>query len=432
MTTAKHYDVIISGAGLSGLLTAIGLLNETANLSIALVEPYDGTPSNQHVPNFDDRCLALSYGSLQLLNHWNIWPELKPTAWPIKTIVTSDRGHLGKTIMRAEDYQLNAMGYVAAMRNMGLAFESTLAKLQQDSSRESSPKQISWYKPNVIKQVEQSAEQVKVVLDDDICLSAKLLVVAEGGNSPTREKLNIAISRDEYPQAAVISNVTVTGNKGLDKTLGRADSAQNKNSKVQPYVAFERFTTHGPIAFLPIGDNQFSVVWSVPPEQMADVLALSEQEFCQQLQQAFGTSVGQIIKSSKQEAYPLALVKAESMIHHRTALVGNAGHTVHPIAGQGFNLGLRDIAVLVKEISNAAEQQQDIGRHAVLASYQQQRQPDIDRITGFTDLLVRSFAIEGRLAAGTRTLALQALQKCDNLQQWLALHFMSSRKYSNH
>ena len=417
MTTAKHYDVIISGAGLSGLLTTIGLLNETPNLSIAIIEPYDGKSNNNHVPNFDDRCLALSYGSLQLLNHWQIWSKLKPTAWPIKTIVTSDRGHLGKTIMRANDYNLNAMGYVAAMRNMGMAFETTLAQLQQDHQHN-----IDWFKPNTIAEIKQHSDQVELVLAQGEALTASLLVIAEGGNSPSRDKLGIEVSKDEYPQTAVISNVTVTGNKGLEKTLARDDRDQ-----VQPYVAFERFTTYGPIAFLPIADNQFSVVWSVPPEQMDEVLALSERAFCQQLQQAFGTSVGTIIKSSKQEAYPLALVKAQSMIHNRVALVGNAGHTVHPIAGQGFNLGLRDIAVLVKQISDALKAEQDIGSYPVLAEYQQQRKTDIDRITGFTDLLVRSFAIEGRLAAGTRTLALQALQKCDNLQQWLALHFMSSR-----
>ena len=417
MTTATQFDVIISGAGLSGLLTAIGLLNETANLSIALIEPYDAQSNRQQVPNFDDRCLALSYGSLQLLNHWQVWSQLKPTAWPIKTIITSDRGHVGKTIMRSSDYQLNAMGYVAAMRNMGVAFEHTLTQLQQQHSHT-----VTWFKPNTITSVEQQADQVNLTLDNGQALTAKLLVVAEGGQSPTRDKLHIPVEKEQYQQAAVIANVTVAGNKGLEKTLARKEG-----EAIQPYAAFERFTTYGPIAFLPIGDNQFSVVWSVLPEEVEQVLALPEAEFCQQLQQAFGTSVGKIIKASKPEAYPLALVKAHSMVHHRTALVGNAGHTVHPIAGQGFNLGLRDIAVLVKQIANALDKQQDIGEYAVLAEYNKLRQADIDRITGFTDLLVRSFSIQGRLAAGTRTLALQALQQCDGLQQWLALHFMSSK-----
>lgn len=417
MATAKHFDVIISGAGLSGLLTAIGLLTEAPHLSLAIVEPYHSDKTTDLVANFDDRCLALSYGSLQLLNHWQIWPLLKPSAWPIKTIITSDRGHLGKTIMRAEDYQLNAMGYVAAMRNMGTAFSTRLEQLQQTM-----PEQLQWHCPNTIASVEQGTEHVSVTLDNGTQLCGNLLVVAEGGNSPTREKINIGISKSEYQQAAVISNITVRVNPGLDKTLSRKNEA-----KVSDYAAFERFTLHGPIAFLPIGKGQYSVVWSVPPEQIEQVLALSQAEFCQQLQQAFGTGAGEIIKATKAEAYPLALVKAESMVHQRVALVGNAGHTVHPIAGQGFNLGLRDIAVLVKEIAQVATAQGDIGSFELLQEYQAQREQDINRITGFTDLLVRTFSIEGRLAAGSRTLALQALQKCDSLQQWLALHFMSSK-----
>ena len=420
MANVQQFDLIISGAGLSGLLTAIGLLNESPELSIAIVEPFDANSTLSQVPNFDDRCLALSYGSLQLMQHWQIWPQLKPSAWPIKTIITSDRGHVGKTIMRADDYQLSAMGYVAAMRNIGAAFEQTLAELQQSLN-----KQVSWFRPDVIDAVEQLPDHVKVSLKSNQVLSAKLLVVAEGGQSPTRELLNIASQKVKYQQAAVISNIKVSGNPGLEKTLQR----QNQTA-IQPNAAFERFTTSGPIAFLPIASNQYSVVWSVEPEQVDDILALPEDAYCQQLQQAFGFGAGTIVASSKAEAYPLSLVKADSMVHNRVALVGNAGHTVHPIAGQGFNLGLRDIAVLVEQIKQAQLNKQDIGSFELLSEYQHLRQQDIDRITGFTDLLVRSFALKGRLAAGVRTLGLLTLQKCDGLQKWLALHFMSSKKYA--
>lgn len=420
MTDVQQFDIIISGAGLSGLLTAIGLLNETPELSIAMVEPFDGQSQLQPVPNFDDRCLALSYGSLQLLQHWQIWQHLKPSSWPIKTIVTSDRGHVGKTIMRSKDYGLNAMGYVAAMRNMGQAFEHTLNEMQQQVVNN-----ITWFRPDAIERFEQRTDVTSVTLGSGLVLEAKLLVVAEGGNSPSRQLLNIETEQEKYSQAAVISNVKVSGNKGLEKTLSRED-----NEKLQPNVAFERFTTSGPIAFLPIGNNEYSVVWSIEPDQVEEVLALPEQEYCSQLQLAFGSSVGTILSSSKQQAYPLALIKAKSMVHNRVALVGNAGHTVHPIAGQGFNLGLRDIAVLVDNIKQSVNNQQDIGSFERLHQYQTTRAQDISRITGFTDLLVRSFALKGRLAAGVRTLGLMTLQKCNGLQQWLAMHFMSSKKYA--
>lgn len=420
MTNVQQFDIIISGAGLSGLLTAIGLLNEAPELSIAMVEPFDGQSQLQPIPNFDDRCLALSYGSLQLLQHWQIWQQLKPSSWPIKTIVTSDRGHVGKTIMRAKDYGLNAMGYVAAMRNMGQAFEHTLSNLQQQVANA-----ITWFRPDAIEKIEQTSDYASVTLGSGKALVSKLLVIAEGGNSPSRQLLNIQTEQEQYAQAAVISNVKVSGNQGLEKTLTR-----DSKDTLQPNIAFERFTTSGPIAFLPIGDNEYSVVWSVEPDQVEDILALSEREYCAQLQTAFGSSVGTILSSSKQQAYPLALIKAKSMVHNRVALVGNAGHTVHPIAGQGFNLGLRDIAVLVDNIKQSVKNQQDIGSFERLNQYQAARALDISRITGFTDLLVRSFALKGRLAAGVRTIGLMTLQKCNGLQQWLAMHFMSSKKFA--
>jgi 2-octaprenyl-6-methoxyphenol hydroxylase len=464
-----EYDVIISGGGLSGLLTAIGLINETPELSIAIIEPVS-QPSLDAVPNdftssdfksdavesdtsahsananncvskkiktanFDDRCLALSYGSLQLLNHWQVWESLKPSAWPIKTIVTSDRGHLGKTIMRSDQYDLNAMGYVAAMRNMGDAFTTTLNGLQADlASTQKNKQQVTWYKPNTIKQLSQYPDHIQVVLDDEQTLHGKLLVVAEGGMSPTRQKLNISTSTEAYQQNAIIANIQVTKNNRVNSVLATKGNADNKaeQSQLDGHTAFERFTTSGPIAFLPINKDEYSVVWCVKPEDVDNIMALSESDFCQQLQNAFGHAGGVITKTSKRESYPLGLTKAETIISDRVALVGNSAHTIHPIAGQGFNLGLRDVASLVKQIkaavnSSVDKNQNDIGSFVTLNNYQAARQHDINRIAGFTDLLVRMFGLEGRLPAFSRTLGLLALQKVSSLQQWFALHFMSSK-----
>ncbi|NVK26319.1 MAG: FAD-dependent monooxygenase, partial [Gammaproteobacteria bacterium] len=360
----------------------------------------------QATSNFDDRCLALSYGSLQLLNHWQIWPELKPHAWPIKTIITSDRGHIGKTIMRAPDYGLNAMGHVAAMKNMGQAFTKTLSRLSASLN-----KSITWFCPDSIQTVQQSKQQITVELTSGIAVSAGLLVVAEGGNSPTRQALQIGTSTEQYKQSAIITNVEVKPSKQLKQ-----------------YTAFERFTTSGPIAFLPIGEQQYSVVWTVKPDEVSDIMHLPEGDFIAQLQQAFGFAAGKIIKMSPPSAYPLSLIKAEQLIHDRVVFIGNSAHTIHPIAGQGFNLGLRDVAVLVQQIRRAVEEGRDIGAFEVLANFQQLREQDITRIAGFTDTLVRAFAIEGRPAAALRTLGLMTLQKCNSLQQWLAIHFMSSKQ----
>jgi len=422
---ANVFDVVISGGGLSGLLTAIGLLNEAPELSIAIIEPIEKSDLQAPQDNFDGRCLALSYGSLQLLQHWGVWPELKPLAWPIKTIVTSDRGHAGKTIMKADDYQLNAMGYVSEMRNMGMVFQSVLRRLENRTDT-----RVAWFNPDAITKVEQGSDIIEIELASKHTLKARLLVVAEGGQSPTRQKLGIEIQVSDYPQAAVIANVKTHGSdKKLERLLRRANPAQDEN--ISHHVAFERFTTTGPIAFLPIGKQEYSLVWTDTPENAARHLELSKPEFIEKLQQDFGFAAGEIATVSEPAIYPLSLIKTQRLFQGRAVLVGNSAHTVHPIAGQGFNLGLRDIAVLVQQITQAKFKHEDIGSFETLYRYQGNRLQDIDRITGFTDLLVRGFGLEGRLPAGARTLGLLALQKCDGLQRWLALHFMSSDSIKN-
>jgi 2-octaprenyl-6-methoxyphenol hydroxylase len=410
------FDVIISGGGLSGLLTAIGLLNESPSLRLAIIDPTDLSQQSYN-DNFDDRCLALSYGSLQLLNHWQVWSTLKPKAYPIHSIVTSDRGHIGKTIMRAQDFNLNAMGYVSGMRNIGNAFYEMLqAKLRDDANLS-----VQWLLGNSITQIDRLSDSINLTLSNEQTVSAKLLVVAEGAFSPTRELLGIESEQQQYEQAAIIANVKVVENNSTHKMV---------NSDASKSIAFERFTEFGPIAFLPISQNQYSVVWSVKPEEQERILDLSDEEFNKELQKAFGLAAGKVVSSSQRASYPLMLKRAKTLVSDRVALVGNAAHTIHPIAGQGFNLGLRDIAVLVHEIKQAAASNTDIGGFDVLANYESLREKDIERVTQFTDGLVRIFALPGRLPALARTTGLMLLQKFDGLQQWLALHFMSSKNYS--
>ena len=421
----ETFDVVISGGGLSGLLTAIGLLKETPDLSIAIVEPIKQTDLIEPQVNFDGRCLALSYGSIQLLNHWGVWKELKQFAWPIKTIVTSDRGHAGKTVMKSDDYDLNAMGHVVEMRNLGLVLQKTLGLIEKETGLK-----IQWFNPDTIESVVQGQDSTEISLNSGKQLSTPLLIVAEGGNSPTREKLGIECSVSSYPQSALIANVRTKGGEAkLNKLLARAGKYQT--DQICHNVAFERFTTTGPIAFLPIGKQEYSLVWTETPERIEQLLTLSSEELLGELQKAFGFAAGQIISMSKPEVYPLSLIKAQQLFVGRCVLIGNSAHTVHPIAGQGFNLGLRDIAVLVNEIQQARKSQTDIGAFSTLLAYSNNRDGDITRITGFTDLLVRGFALEGRAPAAVRTLGLMVLQKCDGLQQWLALHFMSSGSLKN-
>lgn len=447
LEAATHFDVVISGGGPTGLLTAIGLKTECPSLSVAIVEPMENANSATKTikSNFDQRCLALSYGSLQLLEHWAVWPELKAHGWPIKSIVTSERGHIGKTVMRAEDYQLSAMGQVASMHNLGCALKS-VAKLHD----------ITWFCPDKIESLSLETESFagadrnadaykndnlkvgcdadtaqttrKITLTSGVTIRSSLLIVAEGANSTTRALLNIDSNTSAYGQSAVIANVKVAGAK--TKLTKQFDQAN--------HVAFERFTLNGPIAFLPIGEQEYNVVWTQTPEQAADVTSLTDEAFCQRLQAEFGFAAGQITNVSKRATYPLSLTRVERLTAPGAVLLGNTAHTVHPIAGQGFNLGVRDIGVLVFAIKQALRSDSitdsttnSIGRFEVLNHYEQNRVADIDRIVTFTDLLVRMFGLKGRTAALTRTTGLMALQSSDTLQQWLALHFMGSHQQFN-
>lgn len=414
----KHYDVLISGGGLSGLLTAIGVKSEAPSLSVAVIEPIKSDPQEAIQSNFDQRCLALSHGTIQLLKHWQVWPEFAKLAWPIQTIVTSDRGHVGKTIMRANDYDVDAMGQVVSMHNLGVALQNVATKHN-----------IDWFCPDQITAVEDITENTKsdetrVTLKSGAELSTKLLVVAEGGNSPTRTLLKIGSDTSNYEQSAVIANVKVSNPTKILKQV-------SGNPKGANHVAFERFTTTGPIAFLPIGDNEYNVVWTQEPDEALVSHALNDEQFLESLQQTFGFSAGQLVECSKRAHYPLSLTKVERLTSFRTVLLGNSAHTVHPIAGQGFNLGVRDIGVLVMAIAsqiNEKGEHADIGSFEVLNNYEKNRLNDIKRITDFTDSLVRIFALPGRLPALARSTGLMTLQSCDSLQQWLALHFMGSHK----
>lgn len=380
----------------------------------------------------------MSYGSLQLLEHWQVWQTLKPFSTPIKTIITSDRGHAGKTILKAPDFSLNAMGYVADMRNIGKVFKDTLDELGADN--------IKWYpgaeiSELAVSQIDASEPQsIRTRLTTGECLQASLLVVAEGGRSNTKTKLGVGNEQDDYQQTAIVTNIKTRGvTKKLTKLLRHpAFYAQ----EFVDSVAFERFTTNGPIAFLPIGNQHYSVVWTMLPGEAEQTIALSDEGFCQALQKAFGFGAGEITAVSQRWSFPLYFSKAQQLIHNRVAILGNAAHTVHPIAGQGFNLGLRDIAVLVNEVKkslvkldeHAAKDNRDtsaIGDFSTLNRYQQNRFDDINRITTFTDSLVRIFGLEGRLAAFCRTSGLMALQQFDPLQTWLAKHFMGSQAAKN-
>jgi 2-octaprenyl-6-methoxyphenol hydroxylase len=398
----QNFDVVISGGGLSGSLMALSLASLThANgkpLTIAIIET---TAIEQALSlTYDDRVLALAHGSANYLQQLDAWSLIQKHACAIKNIHISDRGHYGKARLSAKDHQVNALGYVIEMSLLGKALYSQLKEKNQRTNN------ITWFSPDAIKTINWQAAQVNIELSSEQRLTASLLLACDGGHSVCRKLANIAVSVSDYQQTAVIANV----------------SCQHEHHG----TAFERFTAHGPIAMLPMSryglssrtqpsqnqnqrKNRFSLVWTMPPEQ-ANILAnLSGNEFAKQLEQSFGTWLGKISHVGKRDVYPLKLIQAKQQTYHRMALLGNASHAIHPIAGQGFNLGLRDVKQMAQLIEQALAKQQNIGSLALLNSYSEQRAQDLTQVISLTDSLVTLFSNQLPPLVVGRNIGLKAL-----------------------
>lgn len=386
----QHFDVIISGGGLSGSLMALSLLSLKSQnekpLSIAIIEAAtvntSSSKSTQSV--FDDRVLALSHASTQYLKTLNLWPFIKEHAQPINDIHISDRGYYGKARINALEHvmankgKVEAVGYVVEMSKLGMALQQAV---ENHIKHNGTAKQanLTWFTPDSIEQIEWRSASVNITLASKQQLSATLLIGCDGVNSVCRQSANIACDKTEYAQSALITNVA---------------TIKNHNG-----VAFERFTENGPIAMLPMvkvpnEGSRSSLVWTLTPEQAEELSSLSDNEFKVKLEESFGSWLGAIEKIGKRHIYPLSLVQAQEQVYHRMVLIGNAAHTIHPIAGQGFNLGLRDVQSLAKLLEQTLIEQGDIGAFNRLTEYAASRKTDHQHIITLTDSLVTLFSNE--------------------------------------
>lgn len=354
-------SVIIAGGGMTGATLALAISHLTQGaLPVTLIEAI--APGERAHPGYDGRAIALAAGTCQQLAAINLWPALADCATPITHVHVSDRGHAGFVNIHAADYGVSALGNVVELHETGNRLYQLLRKAPGVTLR--CPEQVS--------RVEQHQDRVSVTLTNGEQLSGSLLVAADGSHSRTAAACGIQWQRDDYQQIAVIANVTTQV-----PHQGRA---------------FERFTQHGPLALLPMSHGRSSLVWCHPPAAKSRIDSWSDAEFLAELQQAFGWRLGRFTQVGQRASYPLALQTASRTIAHRLALVGNAAQTLHPIAGQGFNLGIRDVMSLAETLAAAQRQQEDIGGFAVLQRYSQRREPDRAATIGVTDGLVRLFA----------------------------------------
>ncbi len=358
--STSFFDVIIAGGAMAGATLALALEKLTQKrLSIAVIE---AKPSGLNHPGYDARSIALAYGSCQLLEKIGIWQELAPLATPINTIHVSDKGHFGMTEMQAQKEHLPYLGNVIELADAGHVFHQALLK--------SSSTTLFW--PQSLATIKRHESHISLGLSNGEQLETTLLVAADGAISNCCQQLNIHRHEHNFEQTALIANISTE-----QPHLGRA---------------FERFTQHGPIALLPMSKGRSSLVWCLSPTDAKRLMALNDEDFIDALQLGFGWRLGKITKTGKRHTYPLILRQSSQLISHRFAVVGNAAQTLHPIAGQGFNLGLRDVITLAEEISHQLTMSKDCGTMPMLQRYLKRRKNDRDSTVAMTSGLVHGFS----------------------------------------
>jgi len=389
------YDVAIIGGGLVGASLACALAQQ--GLKIALLEAVAPRASAQ--PSYDDRTLALSASSCRILQSLGVWPLLQQSATAIREIHVTERGRPGRVLLDPRELGLDRFGHVVEARVFGMAIMEMLGGMEA----------VEFICPAAVGTIDCGAASARIDYSQNgqsRSLTARLLVGADGAESVVREALGIAVTRHDYGQTAVICNIST--------------------QKPHRGRAFECFTPTGPFALLPHVHDRCGLVWSVASGESDRLLALPDEVFLQRAQSLFGSLLGAWLRVGKRSAYPLRLVRALGDIGPRAVILGNAAHAIHPVGAQGFNLGLRDVAVLTEVIGGAlaSDAGADIGASALLQTYSDWRAPDQSETIAFSDGLARAYANPTGLAAAGRSLGLLAHALLPPLRRKLAIRAM--------
>jgi 2-octaprenyl-6-methoxyphenol hydroxylase len=378
VTGPRECDVAIVGGGLVGASLAVAL--RATPLRIALIEAY--APDSAAQPSFDERTTALGNASRRIFESLDLWRVLAPDAAPITDIHVSDAGRFGFARLSAREFDQEALGYVVPNRVLGRALWGAL---QQAGN-------VMACMPARLEQLQSGPDalllKVQPAAQAAFDLQARLVVAADGAHSLVRAAAGLNASVDDYGQVAIVASL-------------RTDAANDG-------TAYERFTPSGPMALLPLRAPEGhwrTLVWAASPAHAARLLESSDAAFMAEWQQAFGWRAGRALQLGRRARYPLALSRSQTAVAPRIALLGNAAQALHPVAGQGFNLGLRDAAELVDVLTGV---QGDPGDAAVLAEFAARRAADRDGVVRFTDALVRMFSTRHPVVAAARDAGLLA------------------------
>jgi 2-octaprenyl-6-methoxyphenol hydroxylase len=356
---SEKFDIAIVGGGMVGASLAVSL--EGLGLRVALIEAVPHDSASQ--PSFDERTTALSNGSRRILETLGLWPAVSAAATPIRKIHVSDQGRFGFARVDAAEQGLAAMGYVLPNRSLGNALWTRLSRSES----------VRVFCPAHVTQVHPADRSVELLISADVSIEARLVVAADGAQSAVRTAFGIAAEVRDYEQTAVITAVLP--------------------QRFHDYVAYERFTATGPMALLPLADGRCTLVLTLKSDVAKAAMAWSDEEFIAEVQRRFGFRLGRFLKVGRRVPYPLSLTRSGRTSSGRCVIVGNAAQGLHPVAGMGFNLGLRDVASLAELVADHQRvPQSDVGDGAVQADYDAWRAADRGGIIAFTDGLIRVFS----------------------------------------
>lgn len=395
-------QVIIVGGGMVGL--SLSLMLAKANIAVKLLEAvkypnYDDQNVAPYHSSFDARNTALSRRSVQIYQKLGLWDALQQHATPILQVHITEQGSFGKARLVAEQEKVESFGQVIENAWLGRVL---LTQVRQQPLIEL----IDGVKVTALT---QDAEQVHIEAqrgDEVLKLESKLLIAADGRDSFCRQAIGVGVDVHDYDQVAIVTTV--------------------QTSKPHEQVGFERFSALGPLALLPLpGEYRRSVVWPVKKGTEDEWLGEeNDQHFLSALQQTYGDRAGKFEKTGKRFSYPLSQVLAHKQAVGRVILMGNAAHTIHPVAGQGFNLCLRDADVLLRYLVNQLSASDDIGNPDNLLAYEQARLSDQQRVIKFCDTVVRGFSNQNPLLKLIRNTGLIAFDVIPGVKPLVANYAM--------
>ena len=385
---SKHYDIIIVGAGMVGATLACGLAEEAEQLKIAIIdanEPKFDWDKN----SYDMRVSAITRASQTLFKNVGAWDKIvEQRISPYQDMFVWDgcSNSGGELHFDSADMGEEDLGHIIENRVIVKALHQRIKELPQ----------IELLCPAKLESIDFKQDNTYLVLDDKSDLTADLVVAADGSRSWVRQQANIAVKGWDFDQAALVTTV--------------------KTEKYHQDTAWQRFLSTGPLAFLPLTEGYSSIVWSTSPSEAKRLTEISEDEFAVELEHAFENELGKITSVANRAVFPLRLFETLNYVQHRLALVGDAAHTIHPLAGQGVNLGLADVASLIDVVVDALNNQKDIGDLKVLRRYERWRRSENRAMITAMDGLKRLFGSELSAVKELRTFGLNLTNKITPLK----------------